>query len=214
MVLASDGRDVHVYVDETRPWLHGARLAVWELAQAGVPHTLLADAAAGWLIASGDVDAVLVGADRIAANGDTANTIGTYPLAVLAVRHGVPFLVFAPTATLDGATPDGSAIATEMRSPGEVTGFAGRLVAPAGTTALNPSFDITPAELITAIVTEAGVLRPPFGPAIGTTVAERESRHPAPMPRAAIGGPPQLSSSPGPADGGGTKPMPTGEQAR
>jgi methylthioribose-1-phosphate isomerase len=205
MVLASDGRDVHVYVGETRPWLHGARLAAWELAKAGVPHTLLSDAAAGWLIASGDVDAVLVGADRIAANGDTANTIGTYPLAVLAARHGVPFLVVAPTATLDGATPDGSAIATEMRSPGEVLGFAGRRIAPAGTTALNPSFDITPAELITAIVTEAGVLRPPYGPAIEQTVAERERRHPAPMPQAAIARPTLLASSRGSGDGGGTE---------
>ena len=107
--LAADGRSVHVYVDETRPWLQGARLTAWELAQAGIPYTLLADAAAGWLLASGAVDAVLVGADRIAANGDTANKVGTYPLAVLAARHGVPFHVVAPTATLDGEAADGSA---------------------------------------------------------------------------------------------------------
>jgi methylthioribose-1-phosphate isomerase len=180
--LAAEGRAVHVYVDETRPWLQGARLTAWELGQAGIPCTLLADAAAGWLLARGDVDAVLVGADRIAANGDTANKIGTYPLAVLAARHGVPFYVVAPTATLDGETPDGSAITVEMRSPSEVTTVAGRRIAPAGTAAINPSFDVTPAELVTAIVTEVGVLRPPFGPAIAAAVAEREAQRPAPHP--------------------------------
>ena len=124
--LAADGRDVHVYVDETRPWLQGARLTAWELDQAGIPHTLLVDAAAGWLLASGDVDAILVGADRIAANGDTANKIGTYPLAALAARHDVPFIVVAPTATLDAAAADGSAIRVEMRPSSEVTAFGGQ----------------------------------------------------------------------------------------
>ncbi len=181
--LATDGRDVMVYVDETRPWLQGARLTAWELGQAGIPYTLLADAAAGWLLAGGDVDAVLVGADRIAANGDTANKIGTYPLAVLAARHGVPFYVVAPTATLDGEAAAGDEIAVEMRNAGEVTSFAGRGVAPAGATAINPSFDITPAELVTAIVTEAGVLRAPFGPAIATAIAVREARRPIPSAR-------------------------------
>ena len=180
--LASDGREVLVYVDETRPWLQGARLTAWELDQAGIPYTLLADAAAGWLLASGDVDAVLVGADRIAANGDTANKIGTYPLAVLAARHGVPFYVVAPTATLDGATPDGAGINVEMRSAGEVTSFGGRRVAPVAAAAVNPSFDVTPAELVTAIVTEAGVLRAPYGPAIAEAVGDREARRPAPAP--------------------------------
>jgi methylthioribose-1-phosphate isomerase len=180
--LAADGRDVHVYVDETRPWLQGARLTAWELGQAGIPYTLLADAAAGWLLATGDVDAVLVGADRIAANGDTANKVGTYPLAVLAARHGVPFHVVAPTSTLDGECPDGSRIPVEMRGAGEVTGFGGRRIAPAGAAAINPSFDVTPAELITTIVTEAGVLRAPYGPAIAEAVATREARRPAPPP--------------------------------
>ncbi len=180
--LAADGREIHVYVDETRPWLQGARLTAWELGQAGIPYTLLADAAAGWLLASGDVDAVLVGADRIAANGDTANKVGTYSLAVLAARHGVPFHVVAPTATLDGEAADGSRITVEMRSAAEVTSFAGRRVAPAGAAALNPSFDVTPAELVTTIVTEAGVLRAPYGPAIAAAIAAREARRPAPAP--------------------------------
>jgi methylthioribose-1-phosphate isomerase len=195
--LAADGREVHVYVDETRPWLQGARLTAWELGQAGIAHTLVADAAAGWLLARGDVDAVLVGADRIAANGDAANKIGTYPLAVLAARHGVPFYFVAPAATLDGETSDGSGITVEMRAASEVTGFAGRRVAPAGTAALNPSFDVTPAELITAIVTEVGVLRPPYGPPIAAAIAAREARRPAPAP-----GPNVLPAPPAPADAG------------
>ena len=180
--LASDGRAVHVYVDETRPWLQGARLTAWELAQAGIPYTLLADVAAGWLLASGVVDAVLVGADRIAANGDTANKVGTYPLAVLAARHGVPFYVVAPTATLDGEALDGTAIKVEMRGAAEVTSLGGKRIAPPGAAAYNPSFDVTPAELITALVTEAGVLRAPYGPAIVAAIEAREARRPAPPP--------------------------------
>ncbi len=176
--LAADGREVHVYVDETRPWLQGARLTAWELGQAGIPYTLLANSAAGWLLATGDVDAILVGADRIAANGDTANKVGTYPLAVLAARHGVPFYVVAPTATLDAEAADGSQVSLEMRSAGEVTSFAGRRVAPAGAAAINPSFDVTPADLVTAIVTEAGVLRDPYRPAIADAIAAREARRP------------------------------------
>ena len=123
-----------------------------------------------------------MGADRIAANGDTANKVGTYPLAVLAARHGVPFYFVAPTATLDADTPDGAAITVELRGAGEVTSFAGRRVAPAGTAAVNPAFDVTPAELVTAFVTEAGVLRPPYAPAIAAAIADREARHPAPAP--------------------------------
>ena len=180
--LATDGRPVHVYVDETRPWLQGARLTAWELAQAGIPYTLLADVAAGWLLASGVVDVVLVGADRIAANGDTANKVGTYPLAVLAARHGVPFYVVAPTATLDGEIPTGAGITIEMRGAAEVTSFGGRRIAPVGAAAYNPSFDVTPAELITAIVTEAGVLRAPYEPAVAAAIVAREARRPAPPP--------------------------------
>jgi methylthioribose-1-phosphate isomerase len=143
----------HVFVDETRPLLQGARLTAWELAAAGIPHTVVADAAAGLFLAAGEVDCVLVGADRIAANGDTANKIGTYPLAVLADRHAVPFIVVAPTSTVDLETPTGAEIPIEERDPSEVsTRFAAR----------NPAFDVTPAELISAIVTEHGVHRRPY----------------------------------------------------
>jgi methylthioribose-1-phosphate isomerase len=158
----SDGRPVHIWVTESRPYLQGSRLTAWELARAGVPHSIIADAAAGSLMARGEVDAVLVGADRVAANGDTANKIGTYPLAVLAARHGIPFYVCAPTASIDLATPDGDSIPMEDRPAEEVTSIRGVRIAPLETPALNPAFDITPAELITAIVTEKGVVRPPF----------------------------------------------------
>jgi len=143
----------HVWVDETRPLLQGARLTAWELETAGIPHAVIADAAAASLMAAGEVDAVLTGADRIAANGDTANKIGTYPLAVLAGRHGVPFYVVAPTSTVDLETPTGAEIPIEERDPAEIT---------ARFSARNPAFDVTPAELISAIVTEAGVHRAPY----------------------------------------------------
>jgi methylthioribose-1-phosphate isomerase len=158
----ADGRPVHVWVTESRPYLQGSRLTAWELARAGVPHAIIADAAAGSLMARGEVDAILVGADRVAANGDTANKIGTYPLAVLAARHGIPFYVCAPTASIDLATPDGNAIPIEDRPADEITMIRGVRIAPLESPALNPAFDVTPAELITAIVTEKGVVRPPF----------------------------------------------------
>jgi methylthioribose-1-phosphate isomerase len=179
---------IHVWVDETRPYLQGARLTAWELQQAGVPHTLIADVAAGHLISRGEVDAILVGADRIAANGDTANKIGTYTLAVLAQRHDVPFFVVAPLSSVDPATPDGQSIPIEERSAEEVLTFRGRPIAPAGTEARNPAFDVTPAELITAIVTEEGALRAPFGPALEVARERSEAR------RAADPGPPWLAS--------------------
>lgn len=142
-----------VLVDETRPLLQGARLTAWELERVGIPHAVIADSAAGSLMARGEVDLVVTGADRIAANGDTANKIGTYSLAVLAAHHGIPFYVVAPTSTLDTATADGSGIPIEERDPAELTSrFPAR----------NPAFDVTPASLITAIVTEDGVHRPPF----------------------------------------------------
>ena len=156
-------RAVHVWVDETRPYLQGARLTTWELAQAGVPHTLLPDVAAGHLMARGEVDIILVGADRVAANGDTANKVGTYSLAVLAARHQIPFYVCAPTSSFDLATPDGSTIVIEERAPDEVLEFRGVRIAPPGTEVRNPAFDVTPAELITGIITEEGVVRAPFG---------------------------------------------------
>ena len=146
-----------LWVDETRPLLQGARLTAYEAARAGMPYTLLADNAAGSLFTAGEVDAVLVGADRIAADGSTANKVGTYPLAVLAHHHGVPFVVVAPTTTVDLATPDGAAIEVEQRPAAEVTDLA---PSPVGTQAYNPAFDVTPPELITAIVTENGVISP------------------------------------------------------
>jgi methylthioribose-1-phosphate isomerase len=147
------GRLAEVWVDETRPLLQGARLTAWELARAGIPFRVLADSAAGGLMAAGLVDRVVVGADRIAANGDVANKVGTYPVAVLARRHGIPFYVAAPVSTIDPDTPSGGEIPIEERDPAEVTASAA---------AFNPAFDVTPAELVSAIFTEAGVLEPPF----------------------------------------------------
>jgi methylthioribose-1-phosphate isomerase len=164
------GRPVHVWVDETRPYLQGARLTTWELAQAGVPHALLPDVAAASLMAGGEVDVILVGADRIAANGDTANKVGTYPLAVVAARHGIPFYVCAPTSSVDVETSDGSGIAIEERRADEVLELRGVRIAPIGTEVRNPAFDVTPAELITGIVTEEGVVRAPFEPGLRDAV--------------------------------------------
>ena len=148
-----------VLVDETRPLLQGARLTAWELETAGIPHAVIADAAAASLMARGEVDLIVTGADRIAANGDTANKIGTYALAVLAAHHDLPLYVVAPTSTVDLATATGAAIPIEERDPGEVSRrFPAR----------NPAFDVTPAELISAIVTEAGVHRAPFGESLST----------------------------------------------
>ena len=150
----------HVYVDETRPLLQGARLTAWELAQQGIAHTLVADSAGPSVIARGLVNAVIVGADRIAANCDVANKIGTYPLALAAQRAGIPFVVAAPESTIDPATPTGADVPIEIRDDSEVTHFAERRISPDGTPALNYAFDITPADLVTAIVTEARVLEP------------------------------------------------------
>jgi methylthioribose-1-phosphate isomerase len=154
------GKRIRVVVDETRPLLQGARLTAWELQQEGIPFEIIADAAAAGFIARGGVSAILVGADRIAANGDAANKIGTYGLSLAARAHGLPFYVVAPVSTIDPATPDGDAIEIEERSPDEVLAF-GMRSAPAGSTARNPAFDVTPAENITAVVTERGVVRPP-----------------------------------------------------
>jgi methylthioribose-1-phosphate isomerase len=152
----------HVLVDETRPLLQGARLTAWELEEAGIPHTVIADSAAGLMMASGEADAVLTGADRIAANGDTANKIGTYTLAVLASHHGIPFYVVAPSSTVDLATPSGEGIPIEERAGDEVTPrFPAR----------NPAFDVTPGTLIAAIVTEHGVHRAPYADSLAAAVA-------------------------------------------
>ncbi|MDP2904031.1 MAG: S-methyl-5-thioribose-1-phosphate isomerase [Methylovulum sp.] len=158
---------VHIYADETRPWLQGARLTVWELAQDGIPATLIADSAAAWLMKSGAVDWVIVGADRIAANGDTANKIGTYSLAVLAKQHGVKFMVVAPTTTIDWAIENGGEITIEQRHQNELLPACylteGSLVS-----AWNPVFDVTPAALISAIVTERGVILNPSEQGVGS----------------------------------------------
>ncbi len=156
------GRLARCFATETRPLLQGARLTAWELVRSGIPATLLPDTAAASLIASGAVQAVITGADRIAANGDAANKIGTYGLAVLAARHAVPFYIAAPRSTFDPACVDGASIPIEFRDPSEVGGFGTQRWSPEGVDAYNPAFDVTPAELVTAFITECGVVRPPY----------------------------------------------------
>jgi methylthioribose-1-phosphate isomerase len=156
------GRLALVWVDETRPVMQGSRLTAWELAKEGIPHRLISDVAAGFVMKRGLVDLVVTGADRIAANGDTANKIGTYSVAVLARHHGIPFYVAAPYSTIDPSIPSGAAVVIEERDAAEVRGVAGRQTAPADSPVYNPAFDVTPAELITAIITERGVVRPPY----------------------------------------------------
>ncbi|MBW6486379.1 MAG: S-methyl-5-thioribose-1-phosphate isomerase [Syntrophobacterales bacterium] len=156
------GKKLHVYADETRPVLQGARLTAWELTREGIPCTLITDNMAAFLMKQRQVDLVLVGADRIAANGDTANKIGTYGLAVLAFAHGLPLYVAAPLSTIDTSLAAGSQIPIEEREHAEVTHCGGVQTAPAGVCVWNPAFDVTPADLITAIITEKGVIRPPF----------------------------------------------------
>ncbi|HEX8075661.1 MAG TPA: S-methyl-5-thioribose-1-phosphate isomerase [Thermoleophilaceae bacterium] len=166
------GRLGKVWVDETRPLLQGSRLTAWELGRAGIPFQLVTDGSAGALMTRGLVDRVVVGADRIARNGDVANKVGTYPLAVLADRHGVPFYVAAPRSTIDPDTPTGADIAIEERDPGEVTTVCGARVAPDGADAANFAFDVTPHALVAAIVTEAGVLEPPYERSIARALGE------------------------------------------
>jgi len=157
------GKNISVIADETRPLLQGARLTAWELQRAGIPVTVACDGAAPWLILQGEVDAVIVGSDRIAANGDVANKIGTLGVALAASAAGIPFYVAAPTSTVDLSTPSGDSIPIEERSADEVLRPFGRDIAPEGVSARNPAFDVTPARLVTAIITEDGVHRPPYG---------------------------------------------------
>jgi methylthioribose-1-phosphate isomerase len=161
VIRSARDKRVSVIACETRPYLQGARLTTWECAQEGIPCTLIADNMAGHLMNRGEVDLVIVGADRIAANGDTANKIGTYTLAVLARRHGLPFYVAAPLSTFDAKTADGSQIPIEERAAEEMTGYRGTRWAPEGIRVRNPAFDVTPAELITAIICEKAVVRLP-----------------------------------------------------
>jgi methylthioribose-1-phosphate isomerase len=163
---AAEGRRIRVFASETRPLMQGSRLTAWELDRAGIDVTLIPDSVAAVLMAQGRIDLVIVGADRIAANGDVANKIGTYGLAVLARHHAVPFYVAAPTTTIDRATAAGEDIPIEFRDPDEVRRGFGRLTAPADVAVFTPAFDVTPAGLITAIITDRGILRPPYGPAI------------------------------------------------
>lgn len=156
------GKNIHVFADETRPFLQGARLTAWELMKDHIPVTLIADNMAGTMMAQGKIQAVIVGADRIAANGDTANKIGTYSVAILAKEHGIPMYIAAPFSTVDLETPDGSGIPIEQRAASEITHFSGKQVAPTGVSVENPAFDVTPARYIRAIITERGVATAPF----------------------------------------------------
>jgi methylthioribose-1-phosphate isomerase len=168
---AEAGEPVEVLASETRPLLQGARLTAWELADAGIPVTLLADTAAGAAMAGGMVEAVLVGCDRVARNGDTANKIGTYALAVVARANGIPFYVVGPLSSFDPEAADGSQIAIEQRPPDEVRSLRGAPVAPRRVEVWNPAFDVTPAALVSAFITDAGVLRPPFADSIARALA-------------------------------------------
>src|SRR5262245_34360024 len=169
---ACDGKTRERLADETRPYLQGARRTAWELLRDGIPTTVIADSRAGHLMAQGRVDAVIVGADRIAANGDVANKIGTYPLAVLAREHDIPFYVAAPLSTFDLKTLSGEGIPIEERAPEEVTHHGGRRLVPEGAGVLNPAFDVTPHRLVSAIVCERGVLRAPYAEALAEQQAE------------------------------------------
>jgi methylthioribose-1-phosphate isomerase len=157
----ADGKRISVLADETRPFLQGARLTAWELLQDGIPVTLITDNMAGHLMATGQIDTVVVGTDRVAANGDVANKIGTYMVAVLAHRHDIPFYVACPLSTIDLATADGSSIPIEERAADEVLGYGAVRWAAAGVSVRNPAFDVTPAELVTALITEKGIVRAP-----------------------------------------------------
>jgi methylthioribose-1-phosphate isomerase len=162
VIRAAKSKNISVIANETRPYLQGARLTAWELVQEGIPCTLITDSMAGHLMSRGEVDVVVVGADRIAANGDVANKIGTYPLAVLAERHAIPFYVAAPISTFDPEIPDGSRIPIEERPAAEVTGYRDTRWAPEGVAVRNPAFDVTPAGLVTGIICEKGIAYPPY----------------------------------------------------
>jgi len=166
------GKKIHVYADETRPFLQGSRLTAWELMKDGIPTTVISDNMAGAMMKQGKIAAIVVGADRIAANGDVANKIGTYTVAVLAKEHGIPFYVAAPISTVDLACPDGSKIPIEQRNAREVTHIAGRQMVPEGVLIENPAFDVTPAKYVTAIVTERGIARAPYEDSLAKLAAE------------------------------------------
>ena len=186
-VAQAQGKRLHVFVDETRPFLQGARLTAWELLRSGIECTLITDNMAAFFMARGRIQKVIVGADRVAANGDVANKIGTYGLAILAQAHRIPFLVAAPTSTIDLTTPSGDSIPIEERDPAEVTHFRGVRVAPHGVQAAHPAFDVTPHRYVTAIVTEHGILRPPYAEALERVVGRAAAAAPGGQPRGAPG---------------------------
>jgi methylthioribose-1-phosphate isomerase len=169
------GKRIHVYADETRPFLQGSRLTAWECVKEGIPATLICDGAAPSIMKRGKIQVAIVGADRVAANGDVANKIGTYAVALAAKAHGIPFFVAAPTSTIDLSTPNGDAIPIEQRDRREVTHVGGKAMAPEGIEVENPSFDVTPAELIAAIVTEKGIARPPYAVSLAALVGHAVS---------------------------------------
>ena len=171
------GKSISVIADETRPFLQGARLTAWEMVQEQIPVTLISDNMAGHMMSRGAVDAVIVGADRIAANGDVANKIGTYMVAVLAARHDIPFYVAAPLSTIDPDTETGAAIPIEERKPDEVLGFGEIIWAPEGVRVANPAFDVTPAELVTAIITEQGIIARPDRAKVAAHLAAAQQSH-------------------------------------
>jgi methylthioribose-1-phosphate isomerase len=168
------GKKIHVYADETRPFLQGSRLTAWELMKDGIPTTVISDNMAGAMMSQGKIGAIIVGADRIAANGDVANKIGTYTVAILAKEHGIPFYVAAPTSTVDLDCPTGSQIPIEQRNAREVTHIAGKQMVPDGVEIENPAFDVTPAKYVAAIITEKGIARAPYGESLGK-LAGKES---------------------------------------
>ena len=167
------GKQIEVFADETRPFLQGSRLTAWELMKDGIPTTLIADNMAGAMMRLGKIDAVIVGADRIAANGDVANKIGTYTVAVLAREHDIPFYVAAPISTVDLNTADGSKIPIEQRASTEMTHLAGKQIAPDAVRVENPAFDVTPSKYVTAIITERGIARAPYQESLAELVAGR-----------------------------------------
>ena len=207
--IRDDGRDVQVLVAETRPWLAGARLVAWELAQAGIGCTLVGDGASTGMLARGAVDAVLVGAESIAGNGDVATDPGSYGLAVVAHRHAIPFVVAAPLVAVDRHAADGEALAADPRPAFELLSFAGRRIAPQGTAALNPSVDIVPASLVSAIVTEAGVFRAPYGTLLADAAAAVTADRPAPGAAAPATAPAAPAAAAGLADPEATVVAPT-----
>jgi methylthioribose-1-phosphate isomerase len=166
------GKKIHVYADETRPFLQGSRLTAWELMKDGIPTTVISDNMAGAMMSQGKIGAIVVGADRIAANGDVANKIGTYTVAILAKEHGIPFYVAAPLSTIDFDTPDGSKIPIEQRNAREVTHIAGKQMVPDGVEIENPAFDVTPARYVSAIITEKGIARAPYTESLRKLAAE------------------------------------------